>query len=298
MAIIRRAQLVLVLVLAMVALAAPIAPKAHAQASVDWYGWGLHVNITNGAPQVLFISYLGSNLPRPRVLADYTEDISSRCTTHGKLTYSADGDSAIFDGSSYISCDVPAWGQKLAQWNPALDPAQATVCSCALGGPFWVDAEVNISGQLGTLPIFDASELGVEMNLLSKGTNARTEVVLARDLGISSTSYSSQSWPVSTTADRVVMGTSGPQLVAVADHFSWLSNLVDPNWRKFFKTQVGSNTFGHWHESPSSWSTGTADRYELGTGASTVYIGYNTASDTYFKGTFDEGGIEPGCKGT
>lgn len=279
--------------------------SAYASSGPDWFGWGVHVEFQNNTWRVLYVTYVGKNTPSPQVLASSVQDISTHCVQQGTgtLTYPT-ANSAYFDGKTYIRCELPALSAGLSALGYTPPSGGNPICACALGaGPFWVDAHVRqLSPAAGNMPLFDASERGVRMNLVTNSGKVRTQMMVAQNLAATPrvfTTYTSPERTIDPAGNRDVMGWHGRAVVRVADHFGWLNYLTDPAWRTFFKNDVFNNTLGVWHESPAvSGTTTITSGYELGMGGGDLYIGYSPATGKYFQGELIVGGIEPGCKGS
>lgn len=277
--------------------------SAYATPGPDWFGWGVHVDFANNTWRVLYITYIGRNAPGPQVIGSSVTDISSHCDVNpgGTLSFPTP-DSAFFDGKTYIVCDLPDLRQGIAALGYLPPSGMNPVCPCAMGaGPFWVDAHVRqLNPSSGSMPLFDAGNRGVRMNLVVNGNKVRTQLGVAQSLmPVSYTVYTSPEQVIDPAGTRHVMGWYGPGVVRVADHFGWLNYLTDPGWRTFFKTSVVGDQIGYWHESPTASGTTTlSSGYELGMDSGTLYIGYSPSSGKYFQGELIEGGIEPGCKGS
>lgn len=294
-----------IIVLAVLLTSLATGHSAYAAPTPDWFGWGVHVGFQNNTWRVLYVTYVGANSPTPQVLKSSVLDISSYCVQQGSgtLTYPT-ANSAYFDGSTYIQCELPSLITGLSNLGYTPPSGGSPICTCALSaGPFWVDAHVRqISPSAGNMPLFDASDRGVRMNLVTNNGKVRTQMMVAQNLSATPhvfTTYTSPERTIDPTGNRDVMGWHGRALVRVADHFGWLNYLTDPAWRTFFKNSVTANTLGVWHESPSaSGTTAITSGYELGMGGGDLYIGYSPSTGRYFRGELIEGGIEPGCKGS
>lgn len=299
----RSAAAIIVLAVLFVSLA--VGRSAYATPTPDWFGWGVHVDFQNSTWRVRYVTYVGANNPTPQVLASSVQDISTNCVQQGTgtLTYPS-ANSAYFDGNTYIRCELPSLSAGLSALDYTPPSGGNPISSCALGaGPFWVDAHVRqIHPSVGNMPLFDASDRGIRMNLVTNSGMVRTQMMVAQNLSATPrvfTTYTSPDRTIDPAGNRDVMGWHGRALVRVADHFGWLNYLTDPAWRTFFRNSVINNTLGVWHESPSvSGTTTLTGGYELGMGGGDLYIGYSPATGKYFQGELIVGGVEPGCKGS
>lgn len=258
-----------------------------------WAAWGLAVDFPNQQLLVRFATYVGDDTPQ---VLDSTplQDITSDCSIpQGALTY--DGAYAIFDGTTYIACNLPDWQAQVRELAPHLNAANLAMCECPpQQSPFWVSADVVLAPVASANPLFDGSEVGFTFSLPSNGTDARTRVER------SSGAFVSPPWTVDSTAKRVLVGQYGQSVNAIADYFGGLQYLTDPLWRDYFKTQVKGNQMGQWFESPSQgWrTTMPPGDYTLNTGSATVYIGHNDASGAILHGKFSKLRVDPGCRGS
>jgi hypothetical protein len=295
----RRAAAVTIAVLAAVLALVPAA-SAEQKPTPGWYGWGVKFKVENGAPKVTFTVYVAQDGATPQVIASDTDDITSSCVARGSgsITYSAN--SATFDGASYLRCALPSWADASYQLGYPLPSGEM---SCPAGGaPTWGDFEARPRASVtGTMPLLDASSVGLRLSLVSNGTQAQARLDIARVLGGAFSSYDSPRWTVSSNANaRAVVGLHGRGIVAVADNFGWLNYLTSPAWRTFYRANVTGTRVGSWVESPGAASSNQAGRdYELGTTGGPLYIGYSPASGRYFDGTIGPGGTteDPGCQG-
>jgi UDP-2,3-diacylglucosamine pyrophosphatase LpxH len=152
------------------------------------------------------------------------------------------------------------------------------------------------------MPLLDASDRGVRVNLLVNGTKARTKLDVTRAQpqgGV--VTYTSPEWTVDAAGNRTMMGWHGKKIVAVADHYHWLDYLADTRWRPFFQTQVSGSTIGSWNESSTTTirdKQTRAGNYQMGMNAGTLYIGYSPSTNQYFTGDIERVGGDPGCDGT
>ncbi|NTU81666.1 MAG: hypothetical protein HGA45_20185 [Chloroflexales bacterium] len=293
--------------LALLALLGTIVPATGARAvgNVDWFGWGVNVDFQHSTWKVRYVTYLGSNLPTPHVVAEDVEDISAQCTEEGSsnLSYPT-ADSAYFDGNVYIQCALPSVRGALANLGYTPPSGDQPFCPCTLGGgPFWVDGQVRQLSGTGSMPFLDASDRGVRVNLLLDGTKVRTKLEVTRTQPPGGfISYASPEWTIDSAGNRTLMGWDGDGIVAVADHFGWLNYLTDtdPGWRSFFKADVSGNTIGYWNESPTMTMSGTSNingDYRIGMNGGTLYIGYSPSTGRYLTGEIKNGGADPGCSG-
>ncbi len=256
-----------------------------------WAAWGLAVEFPNQQPRVRFATYVGDDTPK---VLDSTplQDITGDCTVHGTLTYA--GESAIFDGNTYIECEIPSLRTEAKSLAPHLAVANLQACDCLPDqSPFWVSADLTLESVAASNPIFDASEVGFTFDLPSNGANAKTRVTQ------SSGTFLSPPWTVDAAGKRILAGRYGSSVVAIADYFNGLQYLTDPNWKAYFTNQVTGNMMGQWIESPGAgWRTPVAPNYTLNTNEATVYIGYDAATGSMFNGTLNKLRIDPGCKGS
>lgn len=296
----RRRAAVLAVAVAAAILALVPGASAQEQPAPGWYGWGVKFKVQNGAPRVTFTVYVARGGATPTVIASDTDDITSSCVPRGSGSISYGTSSATFDGASYLRCALPSWADASDQLGYPLPSGEM---SCPAGGaPTWGDVEGRPRTTVtGTLPLFDASSVGLRLSLVSTGTQAQARLDLARVLGGAYTSYDSPRWTVSNTANaRAVVGLHGRGIVAVADTFRWLDYLTSPAWRPFYQASVTGARVGSWVESPGAASSTQAGRdYELGTTGGPLYIGYSPASGRFFDGTIGPGGVggDPGCQG-
>lgn len=279
-------------------------PSASAQSitNADWFGWGVNVDFKNDTWDVRYVTYVGTDLPEPHVIAENVVDISAQCKEYGtsKLRYPTK-DSAYFDGNVYLKCDLPSVRGVLATLNYTPPSGAEAFCPCVLGrGPFWVDGQVRQLNTPGTMPFLDAGDRGVRVSLLVNGGTARTKLEVTKALQPGFISYTSPNWPIDAAGNRTLMGWSGERVITVADHFNWLDYLQDLGWRSFFKTNVSGRTIGYWNEASTTTTSGTntlSGNYKLGMNEGTLYVGYSPSTQTYFKGEINSGGIDPGCSG-
>jgi hypothetical protein len=280
-----------------------IVPVTGAQSSgnYDWFGWGVRVDFQNKTWKVDYVTYLASNSPTPRVVAEKHKDISAQCTKRGSGTLSYPSDEvASFDGNVYLQCNLPSVRGEITNLGYTPPSGDQPFCICMLGGaPFWVDGQVKLINSSGTMPFLDASSRGVRVNLLVNGAKARTklEVTRAQPPGGFMT-YTSPEWTIDPMSNKTLMGWHGPKIAVVANHFNWLDYL-DQGWEPFFTTNVRGNKIGYWNESPTQSGTSTlSSNYKVGMDSGTLYIGYSPSTGKYFKGEISEGGVDPGCDGT
>lgn len=303
LAYLRRNRALLAGALVSVVLLATAVPAGNARATstVDWFGWGAKVDFANNSWKVTYSTYLGVNSSTPHVVSSSTDDISGQCVKRGAGTLSfPSADSAYFDGKVYIQCSLPSFRGELAKLGFVPPSGDQPFCPCTLGGgPLWADAQVRQLTTNGTMPLLDASDRGVRVNLTVNGAQASTNLVVRRTQPPGGyINYTSPQWGIDSAGNRTVVGWDGDAIVAVADHFHWLDYLTDQNWRPFFQTNVVNNKIGYWNESPTQSGTNTlTGNYELGMSGGTLYIGYSPSTGKYFKGEIDEGGIDPGCSG-
>lgn len=260
--------------------------------TATWAAWGLAVDFPNQQLQVRFATYVGDDTPQ---VLDSTplQDITSDCTIPtGALTY--DGDYAIFDGNTYIECELPDWQAQVRALAPHLQAANLTACECPpQRSPFWVSADVVLDSEKSLNPLFDGSEVGFTFSLPSNGSDARAR------LERSSGTFESPAWSVDPSGKRMLVGQYGSAVNAIVDYFDGLQYLTDPLWKDYFKNQVKGNQMGQWLESPSQgWRTAMPpNNYTLTTGSATVYIGHNNASGAMLHGKFSKLRVDPGCRG-
>jgi hypothetical protein len=296
---VRRNAIVLAITLLALAAAAIPSGRAQAVATTNWFGWGVKIRITNGAPKVTYATYIGTNTPFPTVQQTGSRDISASCTTVGAVTY-PNATTVRFNGSSYITCALPAARDELLKLGYTPPSGDGAIATCpAGGGPFWIDANIKGLPATGTYPIYDMSDMGVRVNLQVSGSSARTTLMATSKLLSPQvySSYSSQYWAINSTSNHVVMGWYGPALVAVANSFTWFDYLSSPTWQGYYNGVTGT-ALGSWYESPvSTQKIATTGKYELSMLAGTLYIGYSPSSGTYYTGDYGGGGVEPGCKG-
>lgn len=275
-------------------------PGAQATTTIDWFGWGVKVNFEHNTWKVIYVTYLGSNAPSPHVVSEEIVDITSHCQERGtgSLTYPSE-DSAYFDGTVYIKCNLPSFQGALLNLGYTPPSGDDPFCPCMLGGgPFWADGEIRPLTTVGAMPLLDASDRGVRLGLLVNGNQARTRLEVLRAQSAGSMTFTSPQWAVDPASNRTLLGWHGAGIVAVADHFGWLKYLQDPGWRQFFITQVSGPTIGYWNEPPTTSATdSTTGDYRLGMNGGELYIGYSPSSGQYFTGEIDEVGIDPGCSG-
>lgn len=292
----------ILLAIALFALAAAAIPSTRVQAATttNWFGWGVKIRFANSMPQVSYVTYIGTNTPTPAVQQIGLRDISASCTTVGTVGY-PNAATARFNGSSYIRCALPSGRDELLKLGYTPPSGDGSFIACPIGGgPFWADASVSgMQVITGTYPLFDASDLGVRMNVQINGGSARTQIQAATRLQAPATfaSYNSPYWPINGTSNHAVMGWYGKGIVAVADSFAWFDYLSSPSWRTFYNG-VGGTNLGYWYEAPvTQQQLPTSGKYEVGLSRGTLYIGYSPSSGTYYTGNLSAGGLEPGCKG-
>lgn len=265
--------------------------------TVDWFGWGVNVDFQNNTWKVIYTTYLGSNVPTPHVVAEDVRDISAQCTKRGlgNLTYPTP-DSAYFDGTVYIQCNLPSVRSALIELGYTPPGGDQPFCPCTLGGgPLWVAGQFRQLTESGTMPVLDASARGLRMSLQVNGASAQTKLEVKRPNG--SLSYSTPPWTIDAAGDRTLAGWDGDGIVAVADHFGWLKYL-DSGWRPFFNIEVSGNKIGYWNEPIIESGTSALNgNYELGMNSGSLYIGYSPATGKYFTGEIDEADADPGCSG-
>lgn len=278
----------LVLGMALVALLASSigSPSAQAQSAPLWQAWSLEVDFPNSTPRVVHTAYYGSNLPYPHVIGAASTDISANCTTIGTLTY--DGDYAVFNGSSYIRCNLPSWRIALAGLSPGLPGANNDKLTCdASSGPSFGVADVKLDAVTSQNPIIDVTDLGPSFSLPATGTKARTQ------LKFSSRTYSSPSWNLNANGNHMMIGLDGPSIVATNTYFGWIT-VLNSSWEPFFQSVSGTK-MGHFVEPPVATWTAPTIPYVLKTGASIAYIGYSPSTASYLRGKLRDGQIDPGC---
>jgi hypothetical protein len=297
----RRLLIALIALTALAVLAVPV-PAAQATEPTptpqptltEWPGWALRVTFPQDpatglrAPKVTYIVYTFVEDSPPRVISAVEEDISASCTSYGTWNYN--GDYAIFDGSNYIECDIPAWRDKLAQILPASPCAILNACQCLAGSPASGAANVRLASGNRANPLIDASELGMLFGLPRSGGQARTRLAVYPNV------YISPQWNVATAGNRMLFGINGPILVALDNHFKWMPYL-NSAWKPWFTNNVIGAEIGHYVEPSGATWQGGAGGYDLQTTAGTVYIGRNVAGSEYFRGQLADGKIDPGCKG-
>jgi len=264
----------------------------------SWQAWAISVDFPSQKPHVVYTAYVGTNTPTPQVLTSSTVDISKKCTIvspTGNLNF--DGTSAIFDGQSYIQCQVPSWRTKLAALAPTLPGANNNTLMCdAGGGPLFSAASVKLDAVSATNPVIDARDLGSVFSLPSDGIRAQTQ------LALSSRTYLSPRWNLDLTAgNRMVMGMNGPAIVAASNYFGWLTFLtpgLTPAWDAYFTGTVVGTQMGHYVESPAATWTTTGSSYRLRTTGSTVYIGHDSMTGANLHGKVSIIRHDPGCFGS
>lgn len=287
----RRVLAIVFMILAFVAATLPATTQAQATAP-RWQNWGLRVTFEDDALQVIYTVYVGSNEPEPHVISSTEEDITGDCTVQGTLDFSTPGDSAGFNGSTYIECSLPSWRDALHTLDPTLPGANRNIIKCDCGaGPLWADANLILDPVSGTNPLFYGDDIGFSFSVPTNGIQARSR------LDLSSGSYPSQNWMINPQGNRVVSGMHGEAIVAVANHFQWLDYLIDARWQDFFKNYVTGMQIGHWRESPTGTTLTSAADYRLKTTASTVYIGHNPSTGAHFRGVLTVLNVDPGCQG-
>jgi hypothetical protein len=294
----RRVRFLFALLFGAAALIAAAAPAAQAQTSGGLISaWGVAVRFPGTPPQleVVYYTYVMQN-STPPVVVRYTEDdISGDCDVHNAAqALSFDGAYAIFDGATYISCDLPAWRQRIATLNPALPAANNDVINCpAARGGKWAAADVRLDAVSSINPLVDASALGISFSLptapAASGIEARTRMIL------SSGQITSPPWPVDSAAgNRTLIGQGGPLIIAANDAFDRLSYLGGA-WETPFE-QVDSNTMGYWSEAPSRFAKKSpVGGYTLATTAEKIYIGHSPSNGSYLRGRVGAIDIDPGC---
>jgi hypothetical protein len=224
------------------------------------------------------------------------DDISGDCDVHNAAqALSFDGGYAVFDGATYISCDLPSWRQRIGTLNPKLPAANSNMISCpAAKGGKWAAADVRLDAVSSINPLVDATALGISFSLptapVAGGIEARTKLTL------SAGQITSPSWPVDSTAgNRTLIGQNGPLIIAANDIFDRLDYL-NGAWEAPFETQVDSNTMGYWSEAPNRFAKKSpVGAYTLATTAETIYIGYSPGSGAYLRGRVGAIDIDPGC---
>jgi len=291
--------------LALAAMGAALAllPSTAAAAPGDaWYGWGTKFAVVNGAPKVTFVAYVAQDGAPPKVIASQETDITGTCVERGTSTIDYDTDAANFDGNVYLACELPSWEEATSDLGFNLpDTGECMVCATG-GAPIWGDFEVTpAAGVSGTMPIVNASSVGISINVETTGVTARARLDVDRVLGGPTTSYRSPSWTIASAPQaHALVGIEGDGIVAVADYFNWLDYL-DLNWRPWFQANVEGPTAGAWVEktvtAPAARSTQNARQYEMGVDGGPLYIGYDPDTGDIFNGKLGPGGIEPGCKG-
>lgn len=271
------------------------APATRAQENPNpdatWAAWGLAVEFPDQQLRVRFATYVGDYTPQ---VLDSTElqDITDDCTVHGTLTY--DGDYAIFDGQTYIECQLPNWGEQAALLAPHMAGMFQGTCDCPPStSPFWVSADIVLDPVMSANPVFDGSEVGFTFGLPSNGSVARTWIAQ------SSGAFLSPAWNVDAAGKRILVGRYGPVVDAIVTYFGGLQYLTDPAWQDYFKTRVTGNRMGQWLEAPSeAWRTPMPPNYTMNTGSATVYIGYESATGEMLRGKLSKLRVDPGCRGS
>ncbi|MFP4438107.1 MAG: hypothetical protein ACLFVO_12735 [Chloroflexaceae bacterium] len=259
--------------------------------NATWAAWGLAVDFPNQQLRVRFATYVGDETPQ--VLDSISgQDITSDCTVHGTLTF--DGDYAIFDGQTYIECELPNWGEQAAILAPHMAGFYQGTCDCSpSASPFWISADLVLDPVAAANPVFDGSEVGFTFNLPSNGSSAKTRVTQ------SSGTFLSPAWTVNPNGNRMLVGRYGPVVEAIVSHFGGLQYLTDSRWKEYFTTQVTGNKMGQWLESPSEyWRTSMAPNYTMNTGSATVQIGYETSTGNMLHGKLRKLRVDPGCRGS
>lgn len=233
--------------LALVALGAALALLPGTAAAKEapegaWFGWGTKFAVVNGDPTVTFIAYVAVDGTPVQFLAEQRTEIA--CSETGDIDV-VNG-KAVFDGSSYLTCQLPSWEEATSAIGYDLpDTGECMVCATG-GAPIWGDMEVTpAAGVSGVMPIVDASDAGIRLSVETTGATARARLDVDRVLGTTNiNTYRSTSWNIATAPlAHAVVGMNGRGIVAVANHFQWLDYLTG-DWEDFFRNSVTGTRVG------------------------------------------------------
>jgi hypothetical protein len=297
-ALVRLRSLLLIVFAALISglTAAPVAAYDPPNPGATWGAWGLQVAFPNGALQVKYAAYVGTNNP-PGILDKEVQEITGDCAVVGDpLVIDANG-YARFNGNSYIECNLPDWGAVISGLAPHLRIATATAaCECETSSPLWVAGDLTLDSVTGEQPLFDSLDLDIDMpSTMLSATSFKTRV---RASGRWAGNYNSTTWTTNnTTANRLLFGEEGPIAVAVINDFGGLP-FLNPAWNAYFNTHVTGSRVGLWREptGSGSWVNTMEMNFPMQTGPSTVYIGYDLGSGRYFRGSIKTLNIDPGCR--
>lgn len=283
----------LLLFSAIIIVCSALATAGPAQASnppATWAAWHVKVDFAQNTPRIIYTAYVGTDSPQPAVLGERVSDITQDCTIVGTLNYFQGR--AIFDGNSYIECDLPSWRAEIAQLAPYLRVAQEAECICQAGGaPLWAAADVRLAPGMRQNPVFAAPSTAMEFALPTIGGGQ-----MEMEMFIDGNSYTSPSGNKQPALNQFLMGMYGPGIVAAADHFAWLDFMPDASWKTFFETDVVGTRMGYWEGSSSANWFETASDYRVKTDVQTLYIGYNPVTNEYLHGVLKAGEFDPGCR--
>jgi hypothetical protein len=292
-----RSALLLVLLAIMLSLTATPVAASNPNPSASWAAWGLNVAFPKGSMVVKYAAYVGTNNP-PGILDKEIQDITGDCTVVGDPLVVDGNGYARFNGSSYIQCTLPDWGDVINELAPHLRVATSTVtCECETDSPFWFSGDLVLDAMTNEQPLFDSVDIDIDMpSTQLSPTNLKTRLrTSGRWLG----TYNSAQWTTSNTAvNTFLSGEEGPIMVPVIQDFGGLPYLLNPLWENYFNTTVLGPRMGLWREPPGSgsWSNVGETNFPMQTGSQTVYIGYDFNNSSYFRGSIRTLKIDPGCR--
>ncbi len=270
-----------------------------APSSAVWASYYLHADFSSRDIRVTWTPYIGqqatSNSAEHLVL-HHGRPQELLCQTRGNLFFK--GDATVFDGKSYVECEMPSLQSYVAQHAPKL--AIESYCECQLGNsPFWTAAELRLDGPLKQHPIFAKEDLGLSID--TTDGQAFTKLHFAGHL-IESTNF----WTPSPNGNRLWIGNGGGYFHKISAQMGWSDFIKDfrnhPQARPFLE-QLHSQ-FSLWEWVEDSYGTpqlGPAffyrDNYVLKTDEDTIYFGYEPSTSEYFTGGMRFVEVDPGCRG-
>lgn len=292
-----RTTTLLLLVLTLLTLGGAGAAAAAGRAT--WASWHVQVSFAKQQPQVIWTSFVGDGTT---VLGEITHDLTKSCKIP-RLRF--DGDYAIFDGATSITCPTPDFQKDIAHLAPHLAQAQFSKCECSVGkAPFWAAADVRLdASQNRANPLFFKERDGMSFGLpVSNDSYAQTRLALA------SNEIATPFWPADPRGNQVWLGNGGAYFPDIASGKGWsafMDTLFSGRGRDFLLNRLPEDHLGYWVEDagsqpiidPASADLGNPGDFGLKTAPDVIVIGHDPRSGAYFHGAVRALEVDPGCRG-